>query len=174
MDRPCRWEIKIYMPEVYHGKAPAPVGTFMLFFFRRGSLETQTSPDLKAAPTRSYRPLPTWTDPRALESYIMLLRFPIATDTTSLYLVDIYIYIYIYLFIYLFFVKITQPSGEFHSNSTKNWVQQLAGNRWSVFWSTHLPHFIRQSLTQCQCWQLQHLEHIPQELCPHPRKAEVA
>jgi len=129
MDRPCRWEIKIYMPEVYHGKAPAPVGTFMLFFFRRGSLETQTSPDLKAAPTRSYRPLPTWTDPRALESYIMLLRFPIATDTTSLYLVDIYIYIYIYLFIYLFFVKITQPSGEFHSNSTKNWVQQLAGNR---------------------------------------------
>ena len=123
MDRPCRWEIKIYMPEVYHGKAPAPVGTFMLFFFRRGSLETQTSPDLKAAPTRSYRPLPTWTDPRALESYIMLLRFPIANrHHQSISLVDIYTYIF-------FLVKITQPSGEFHPNSTKNSVQQLAGNR---------------------------------------------
>lgn len=33
------------------------------------------------------------------------------------------------VYICLFFVKITQPSGEFHSNSTKNWVQQLAGNR---------------------------------------------
>ena len=40
-----------FTPEVYtnEGKGQAPVGTFMLIFFRRGSLEPQTSPDLKAS-----------------------------------------------------------------------------------------------------------------------------